>query len=422
MKKIYLFLIIFLFIFNGCIKDSDESKNEDTIVEESKIQNSFPIGVWLQSPTRERNGVKNVEQYKNIGVNTFIGLWKWPNESWAYSGYNLKTAQSLKDYGMKVYAGNDITAVDWIKGHPEFSDTFIGYVLGDEPDMFKVNYNPITAPQWEWTLPNVWKSAGEALHVADPSREIYANFGKPFSKNGSYTPVSGSTRELDFAKYVSPTTLLSSDFYGITDPYEALNNHGIWTYGRAVKITSSYSEGRPVWGFLEVSAPWKTTNTTNQMFERMQPKLVKPIIWNMLLNGADGIVYFCHDFLTGGSDGCLGEEGMADAMTDANNSIKKYETILQTTDISGVTATVTGKVDLLILTKKYEDNIYIFAMGNGNADNIYGSDISAEINFAEVSNKTVEVLEENRSLKAINGIFSDIFKPYELHIYKVSNK
>ena len=53
---------------------------------------------------------------------------------------------------------------------------------------------------------------------------------------------------------------------------------------------------------------------------------------------------------------------MADAMTDANNSIKKYETILQTTDISGVTATVTGKVDLLILTKKYEDNIYIFAM------------------------------------------------------------
>ena len=60
--------------------------------------------------------------------------------------------------------------------------------------------------------------------------------------------------------------------------------------------------------------------------------------------------------------------------------------------------------------------------GNGNADNIYGSDISAEINFAEISNKTVEVLEENRSLKAINGIFSDIFKPYELHIYKVSNK
>jgi hypothetical protein len=33
----------------------------------------FPIGIWMQSPS-------NAARYKEIGINTYVGLWKGPTE------------------------------------------------------------------------------------------------------------------------------------------------------------------------------------------------------------------------------------------------------------------------------------------------------------------------------------------------------
>ncbi|HUX51938.1 MAG TPA: hypothetical protein VMW73_14175, partial [Spirochaetia bacterium] len=86
----------------------------------------FPVGVWLQDPIRTRNGVINAVNYKNIGVNMFIGLWGWPDESVKYPGYDLQAAQALQANGIKVIAGSDQTAVTWNNANPQYASTFIG--------------------------------------------------------------------------------------------------------------------------------------------------------------------------------------------------------------------------------------------------------------------------------------------------------
>ena len=48
--------------------------------------NFFPIAVWLQSP-------RNSAKYKDIGINTYVGLWKGPTEA---------QLLELKKAGMKV--------------------------------------------------------------------------------------------------------------------------------------------------------------------------------------------------------------------------------------------------------------------------------------------------------------------------------
>lgn len=405
----------------GKIGEKSINVIEATIKNEKRLT----IGVWMQSPTRERNGIPNVVNYKNIGINAFVGLWLWPTENWAYNGYTMKTAKSLKDNGMKVYSGKDQAAVEWNRAHPEYADTFVGYMLGDEADMFKVNYvstDPISVEKWSWALPDNWKTSGEAIRVQDPVREIYANFGKPFA-GGFYKPMPGSTKELDFGKYVSPTSVYSCDFYGMTDPYEARKNHGIWTYGRAVKNAVKYSEGRPVWGFVEVSSPWKLSNAERQLAKEMKAEWVKPIVWNMIISGAKGIVYFCHNFLpekTGGEAACFDEPGMPDAMTDANASIQKYADVILSEVVSGTSVTTTGAVDVITLTKKYNGNIYIFAMGNGNAENIEGAEVTAVINVQGMTDGRITVEDENREIVMKNGSFTDKFNPYEVHIYKIS--
>jgi hypothetical protein len=390
----------------------------------------FPVGVWMQQPTFEINSVSIAKHYKDIGINTFVGLWLWPREDWAWPGYTVQTAALLKNYSMKAYAGEEPNATIWINAHPEFDSTIIGYILGDEPDMNRDSGVPEQAAA---NTPLAWKAKGDLLIAADSSRPIYANFGKPFAKDSWYGNENGQTgsKESDFGYYMSPTDIVSSDFYGITDPYEQTSNHGIWTYGRAVTNTIKYAGSRPVLGFLEVSAPWYDGDgSQSQLYTMMQPSLINPIVWNLVVHGASGIIYFCHTFsnsvitlyslrdYSGGSTFTpLLIPEMKEAMNATNKEIQSYANVLLSPTISGTTSNTTG-VNVTTLTKNYGGATYIFAMGDGDSGHINGQVVDATITVSGAGTKTVRVLNENnRTILMTNSRFTDHFDAYEVHIY-----
>jgi hypothetical protein len=401
-----------------------------TVIPASLSNRSFVFGVWLQEPATTYNGKTLAQNYSEIGINTFIDLWSWPEETDMYAGYALDSMQALKDAGMNVYAGNNEAAVNWINAHPEFWNIFKGYVLGDEPDMLRDSGVPQQAAA---NTPLAWKALGDELLSHDSTRDVYANFGKPFSKDVWYGNENGQTgsQESDFELYVSPTDIISSDFYGITDPWENPNNHGIWTYGRSVKNTIKWANhdgnSRPAWGFVETSAPWTDASSNNWMYQRMPPSLIMPIVWNMVISGAQGILYFCHDFspVANKNLGCyaaLLEPGMPAAMKAANASVSAYGAVLLTPDIAGTSAVTNGGVDVITLTKQFEGDTYIFAMGNGNSDYRDGQAVDAQITVSgQTGTKTVTVINDMRTVSMVNGKINDHFEPYEIHIYKIDN-
>lgn len=383
---------------------------------------ALTFGVWLQSPVRTRGGLTNAVNYKNIGITTFMGQWLWPDESWAYAGYTLSCAQALQSNGIQAFAGQDQTAVAWNTANPSFASTMTGYLLGDEADMNKVSGVASVAAA---SMPDAWLTAGNVMVNADPSRQRYANFGKGFACDpwAGYHVAPGPTEADDFNKYVSPTTVLSSDFYGITDPYEVISNHGIWTYGRAVTNTLRWAGTRPVWGFVEASAPFSdssyTAGATNYIAKRMTAQYIAPAVWNMVVHGATGIVYFCHDFSTGSiEDGALAEPGMPAAISAVNASVAAYGAVLVTPTITGATATSSGAVPVTLLVKRYGGSTYVFAMGDGNSSNIYGLAVTAQITIPGATSGTVQVLSDGRTLTMTGGSFSDHFNAYEVHVYK----
>lgn len=63
--------------------------------------NFFPIGVWLQSPTRAVN-------YKAIGINTFVGLYDGPTE---------ETLAALARQYMFAVAGQNQLALKSVNRH-----------------------------------------------------------------------------------------------------------------------------------------------------------------------------------------------------------------------------------------------------------------------------------------------------------------
>ncbi len=432
MKKFILIIVNCLILLPGC----DYSvKKEMLPIPDPPVftTNEFIFGVWMQSSIAKHDGITVAQQYKNIGINTYMGLWQWPSEAVMYSGWAEDSMEALKNAGLKVFAGNDKAAVDWINSHPEYDDTFLGYLLGDEPDMFRNSGDPAVA---EENSPIGWHAFGSRLLIKDSTRPVYANFGKPFAKDVWYSSYYGSTgsQASDCAHYVAPISAMSSDFYGITDPWELPENHGIWTYGRAVRNTIKYADGKPVWGFVEASAPWHDASSTKWMFQRMQADLIGPIVWNMVVNGAVGVVYFCHDFSPDtnpdpavttnlGSYAALLEPGMKDAIQDVNAEVKAYEDILLTPTLSTVSSSAVGGVDVITLAKQYSGSTYIFAMGDGNTNFRDGQAVHATITVAGEGSKTVTVL--NKSGAVIDtismnssGVFEDDFTAYEVRIYR----
>jgi len=382
---------------------------------------SFPIGVWLQGPLRERNGKNNAQNYKDLGVNVFIGLWQWPDESWAYPGYSLQVAMALKDSGMKAFAGDSVAAADWNSAHPEYASTFLGYVLGDEPDMNKLSGDQTVAAQ---AMPDAWLAAGRALKAADPTRPIYANFGKGFALDPwpGYKVDPGPDKASDFAKYMDSLDVISSDYYAITDPYESLKMHGIWGYGRAVRNTIKLAGSRPVIGFVEASAPFSDGKNENNIASPMPPSMLKPAVWAMIVSGAKGIIYFCHDFSNGGmvEDGCLANPNMAAAMKATNESVLKYGSVLLSTESTGATVSVQSSSPVMVLLKQYKGTHYLFAMGDSNCAWPNGKAVDANFAIEGVALQStyVSLPEELRSLIMRNGIFEDHFEPYQVHIYE----
>src|ERR1043166_8549124 len=86
---------------------------EDSVVRLKRDDGFFPLCVWLQSP-------RNAERYKAAGINTYVGLWKGPNE---------EQFNQLKVAGLKLICHQNQFAL----AHKD-DPTIIAWMQDDEPD------------------------------------------------------------------------------------------------------------------------------------------------------------------------------------------------------------------------------------------------------------------------------------------------
>lgn len=121
----------------------------------------FPLTVWLQSPS-------NAQEFKDIGINTFVGLWDGPTEA---------QLSSLKSQGVYVVASQNTLALN-----SPSREIVKSWMHQDEPDNAQWNeetqsYGPCIAPGVLVDLYNGWKAN-------DASRPVVLNFGQGVANIG----------------------------------------------------------------------------------------------------------------------------------------------------------------------------------------------------------------------------------------------
>ena len=152
-----------------------------------------------------------------------------------------------------------------------------------------------------------------------------------------------------------------------------------------------------------------------------------------LIHGSRGLIYFAHQFKpTFNEAALLADPELLPAVTAINAEIRELAPALNSPSISnnvqvtavpllvsGVSAgdDVPPQPRLAAMTKRLHGTVYLFTVNMGNRA-IRGSFKLKD----PTARPEVAVLGEHRSIGIADGVFTDEFKPYEVHLYTADSR
>jgi len=334
---------------------------------------SFPISVWLQSPS-------SAASYASIGVNRFIGLYNGPTQS------DLDTLSSAN---MPAYCDQNSVGLANLS-----NKTIAGWTQEDEPDNAQPDgqggYGPCIAP-------SQIQSLYQTMKTKDPSRPVFLNVGQGVANDAWVGRGSCSNQPQDYAEYAKGADIVSFDVYPINSGLDiTLVALGVDRLGQAVSFK------KPVWNWIECTK-------IDQANPKPTPDQVKAEVWMSIIHGSMGIGYFVHQFTpTFDEHALLDDPAMKSAVAAINTQIQGLAAALNTAPITNaVTVASSSKVD--VLAKRQGGHLYVFAVS------MTGTQTTATFTLDHDTFTSATVLGENRSLST----FQDTFAPYAVHLYQV---
>lgn len=350
----------------------------------------FPIAVWLQDPA-------NAPKYKAAGINVYVGLWKGPTE---------KQLADLKKHGMRVICEQNAVGLKH-KDDP----TIVGWMHGDEPDNAQSlgegkGYGPPVATA------KIVADYGK-LQKADPSRPILLNLGQGVAWDNYIGRGVRRNHPEDYPEYVKGGDIVSFDIYPACHADREIAGK-LWYVADGVSRLRKWSDDKKiVWNCIEC------THIENPK-SKATPQQIKAEVWMSLIRGSRGLIYFAHQFKPKFIEaGMLAEADNLAMITKTNQQIQTLAAVLNSPTVKdGVSVESSeSKVPVEAMCKRHDGAVYVFAVGmrDGTA--------TGSFTIPKLKNPAkAEVLGENRSLDVKDGVFRDTFKPWDVHLYKISEK
>ena len=349
-------------------------------------QDFFPIAVWLQSPAKAR-------QYRAAGFNLYVGLWRGPTEE--------QLAQ-LQEADMRVICHQTKVALQHLD-----DPVLVGWMHGDEPDNAQSlgegqGYGPPI-------LPEKIVADYERIRAADPSRPILLNLGQAVAWDNWHGRGVRTRHPEDYPEYVKGCDIASFDIYPVTHPSPEVAGK-LWYVARGVDRLRDWTQGRQiVWNCIEctrISSPQS----------KPTPEQVRCEVWMALIHGSQGLIYFVHEWQPKFDESALlSDPVMLAAVTKINRQIGELAPALNSPAVADL-ATVVAKDSLVdILVKQYGGATYLFAVA------MRETPTRAVFTLrGRTGQQTVEVLGEDRTRAAKDGVFDDEFKPWDVHLYRLA--
>jgi hypothetical protein len=251
------------------------------------------------------------------------------------------------------------------------------------------------------------------IRSADPTRPVLLNLGQAVAWDGWHGRGVRTNHPEDYTEYVKGCDIASFDIYPAahSNPQVAGN---LWYVARGVERLKKWTDGKKVvWNCIEC------TRIHNKQ-TKATPKQVKCEVWMSIIHGSMGLIYFVHEWQPKFNESALlSDNEMLSAVTKINKQIGKLAPVLNSPTIDGdVSVSSDNKnVPVAIMARKHKGAIYLFAVG------MRAGKTKAKFTVrAFDGNRTVNVLDENRTIVSKDGVFSDSFEAWDVHLYRIEDK
>jgi len=347
----------------------------------------FPIAVWLQAP-------KNAERFKAVGINLFVGLWKGPT---------AEQLDALQAAGMPVICSQNELGLTH-----ENNDIIVGWMHGDEPD----NAQPLPEGNGYGPpiLPAKIEADYKAIVGADSTRPVLLNLGQGVAHDNYIGRGVRRGHLEDYPEYVKGGDIISFDIYPVVHRKDYIAGN-LWYVPKGVDRLREWTADRKiVWNCIECT---RISNTA----VKPTPYQVRAEVWMSLIHGSMGLIYFVHQFKpTFIEAGLLADEDMVAGVTEINRQIQELAPVLNSPSKPDLVRVTPGNKEtpVDIMVKSRGDSVYVFAVAM--------RDIPTSVAFTVDGLPgpcVAEVLGENRSLPITDDGFTDDFKGYEVHLYRI---
>ncbi len=329
----------------------------------------FPIGVFSQ-PT------SSFAKWQSRGVNTVVA---WEAEG---GNYNIDqwsaAARAAGLYMIRQPSAN--LAADNVDSH------LLAFLQPDEPE---INQNSPASLQATYA----------ALKSAAPSKPVWLNLS-----GGWVAGWQGNLNKSTYQPYLAAADWVSADIYPVT----GWNNPGmINIVGKTVARLTDYSGGKPAFAFIETSnqqLPWVPNERGVSSAE------FRGEVWDSIINGAKGIVYFPQQISGFNFDGTPSE--VQSEMTKQDGVISKLARVLNSernpsgTSITASNAAIEGSWRIV-------NGIRYYIVLNDSANSASGT-----LTLTNSNDASLHILDDSgTAIPLTNGQFSVNLNPFEYHIY-----
>jgi len=350
--------------------------------------NYFPIGVWLQSPN-------NAARYKAAGINLYVALWRGPTDD---------QLVLLQKAGMRLICSQNQAGLKNLK-----NPTIIGWMHGDEPDNAQSlgqgkGYGPPI-------LPETIQRDCERICAADPSRPVMLNLGQGVAWDNYIGRGVRRNHPEDYREYAKGCDLVSFDIYPVVHDSPTVAGKLEYVARGVERLREWTDQAKPVWNCIEC------THISNPQ-AKATPAQVRSEVWMALIHGSHGLIYFVHQFKPTFKEAALLDDAdMLAAVTEINHQIRELAPVLNSPTIAnGATVDSSApEAQIALMVKRHENATYLFAA------NMRNHSTRGAFKLRELRETApAEVLGESRAVALRSGEFADEFKPYDVHLYRVS--
>lgn len=224
----------------------------------------FPIAVWLQSP-------HNAASYQALGVNLYVGLYDGPTEA---------QLEALERAKMPVICNQNDVGRAWQ------GEVIVGWMHGDEPD----NSQARVLDGYEPPIPPHRVVADfEAMKKRDKRRPVLLNLGQGAAWDGWHGRGVRTNHPEDYPEYAKGGDIVSFDIYPVVHTHADVRGRLEFVGNGVRRLRKWTREQKPIWACIE-------TSHIGNADVRPTAAQIRAEVWMAIACGADGIIYFSHEF------------------------------------------------------------------------------------------------------------------------------